>query len=850
MQAFQLKMIGSVILALAFSTASAEDAQTDIDNAKDKSSETEEVAVMEEVIVIASPIRDSQEAAIIAKLEADNVLDVISADTIGRFPDQNLADSLGRVPGMAIERDQGQARYINFRGMPFRYTAIGFNGIDVPGAENGRIPRFDSFPSVITSKVEVNKAILPSMTSEAVAGYVNIETFNPFDIEGFTLDVDYGSGEQDLGGGDISKASFRTSYSGENFGFMLFASQNSREQVTDNHEYDLETVDGQILVNQLQKRSYKLKREDESYGAHLEYRNEDGNLKRVFLSSLHSEFIDLEQRNHYQFNFVNPVPGNTAENTPMYIDQLLEYGRYDNSTATNTLGADLMLGDWQIDLRYNATETEFNTQLPIIYNSGVNFITGSASLAMGGYDINNILNPIVTLAAPLTDYNYAASYAYKIDWPLNVDSDKYKLDANKDFEMGNLQVGLQLDTRKAKGAVATHFDVFAFDPTYSFQTDGANDPLNIGSFLTDERWHSNSSNSIDAYYYDNIALRQAWEQYGNVFPEPSDDQLIAIDEEITSAYAMMNSAFSWGNLIYGFRVEKTDYTSAGTLDGEAVTISDSFTNVLPSLHANFDINDKMKARLSASTGINRPTYIEWRAAASIDPTEGTVSGGNPTLKAEESWGVDASFEYYFAPASLLSVGAFARYIDKVIYEDVSLIDAGVYGSTYAGQEWELEGYVNGTDGKLTGIEVNFIGQAGEVFESLDGFGVNLNATLLNGEFSQLDGTVSQLPGTSDLLWNASLFYENHGLSIRLNYQYRDEWVSPIESPDEVWGEQERVDMNILYQLPLDWNESVMSVYFNANNLTDETDVRYGGNGLVNQAESYGRRYLLGMRFSY
>lgn len=121
---------------------------------------------IEEIVVSASPIRDSQLAALQAKRNANNLMDVVSADTIGRFPDQNLADSLGRLPGLAIERDQGQARFINLRGAPFRYTSIAFDGINVPGADNGRVPRFDSFPSVITSKLEANKAVLPSMTGE------------------------------------------------------------------------------------------------------------------------------------------------------------------------------------------------------------------------------------------------------------------------------------------------------------------------------------------------------------------------------------------------------------------------------------------------------------------------------------------------------------------------------------------------------------------------------------------------------------------------------------------------------------------------------------------------------------
>ena len=129
---------------------------------------------IEEITVMASPIRDSLASALTTKREARNVLDVIAADTIGRFPDQNLADSLGRLPGLAIERDQGQARFINMRGAPFRYSSIAFDGISVLGAENGRTPRFDAFPSVITQSVEANKAITPDLPGESIAGFINI----------------------------------------------------------------------------------------------------------------------------------------------------------------------------------------------------------------------------------------------------------------------------------------------------------------------------------------------------------------------------------------------------------------------------------------------------------------------------------------------------------------------------------------------------------------------------------------------------------------------------------------------------------------------------------------------------
>ena len=158
---------------------------------------------IEEVVVQAKSIKASQLAAIEAKRIADNVADVISADGIGRFPDQNLADALGRLPGLAIERDQGQARYIAFRGAPKRYTTTAFDGIDIPGVENGRIPRFDSYPAVITSQVVANKAITADMPGESISGYINVKTFKPSDIDGWSFSVEYGMGEQDLGDDDV-----------------------------------------------------------------------------------------------------------------------------------------------------------------------------------------------------------------------------------------------------------------------------------------------------------------------------------------------------------------------------------------------------------------------------------------------------------------------------------------------------------------------------------------------------------------------------------------------------------------------------------------------------------------------
>ncbi|OGT73920.1 MAG: hypothetical protein A3H44_08270 [Gammaproteobacteria bacterium RIFCSPLOWO2_02_FULL_57_10] len=798
---------------------------------------------IEEVVVTASPIRDSQMAALEAKRNALNMSDVVAADTIGRFPDQNLADSLGRLPGLAIERDQGQARFINLRGAPFRYTSIAFDGIDVPGAENGRIPRFDSFPSVITSRVEANKAILPSMPGDSIAGHINIHTFNPFDQDGLAINADFGVGEQSLGDGDIDKRGLRTSWSNEQFGLVAFFSENSRDQITDTREYDMERdASGALIVNELDFRSYVLNRTDSAHGGTFEWRGEDA-VQRVFLSTLYSEFVDTEERNQ----FVVALPGTTGVtgySSTSAVSRLLEGGQYDNSTFTNTVGMDVQAGDWFVEGRYNQTETERNQFLPISYDIG---------LAAASYDVSDIEDPLLSLYTRGTrnpilpgqiTYNVRNLGLIVAD-ELNNEASKFKLDAEREIMLFDtnaiVKVGLQHDDRDAQGYSTTAFGA-------SPVTGG----VNVESFNTGKPWQSMTTNSIGGSYYNNVGLRDAWEA-SPVWrlPVPADSQRILLQEEITSLYAMATLDYRWGNVVFGARNEMTDYTSEGTINGTPISVSEDFNNFLPSAHLNIDLAEDLKWRISGSTGLSRPTYNEWRAAAAVDVINKKVSGGNPTLEPEETVGLDTSLEWYFAPASILSAGLFHREIDNVIYADSSVIDGGLYLPAAAGEQWEYSGTVNGKDGQLSGFELNVITFLNDLIPAVpEGLGFSANLTLLDSEFNGIRGENYQLPGTSDMIYNASVYYENFGLSARLNYQYRDEWISPIESPDEVWGEQQRVDLSISYELPYDFGGAAMSVYLNGNNLTDEVDLRYAGNGTINQRESYGRSYLLGLRVGF
>ncbi len=817
--------------------------------------ETDEL--QETVFVMGTPIRDSQVAAIEAKRNANNIADVIASDTIGRFPDQNLADSLGRVSGLAIERDQGQARFINFRGAPFQYAKIAFDGIDVLGAEDGRTPRFDAFPSVITSRIEINKAITADMPGESTVGYINIETFKPFDREGFSFSVEAGKGNQELGDVDIDKLNGRISFSNDMFGAVVFGSHNLRGRITDNREYEYADTDDDgsddSVVN-LDFRSYRGEREDNAYGGRVEFRPSADHA--IFISTLYSEFIDREERNQFDFDLDSPVALNSEAYVPVIVvSRLLEDGRYDNSTDATTLGYDALFGEWSFEARLNYTETENNTLIPIPFSRGA---------AVGGtVNVNDIEDPLLFLtgvgdpqsSVDVNQLSYPANFSLTFANAIDTEATKVKVDLARQFDFAGtpleLKFGVQLDSREAEGGDTLLFGGFP-------------EQLDINSFVTDTRWSSDFNNTIGGRNVNNVALDNAWRAaVGDRSVEFDDDSLISIEEDITAVYAMGTSDFNWGNLVYGLRYEQTEFSSAGTLlnDSGATTAIESendYSNILPSVHVNIDLSDKTKVRVSASSGLSRPTYSQIRASQGVDPVSLEVSGGNPTLDPEESIGVDVAFEWYFADASLFSIGAYYREIDNVIYPGTSVVDGSLFapGLIEEGTDTTFNSFFNGTDGKLSGFEVNLLGTAENILPApFNALGGSLNLTFIDSEFTAplLDNRQFSLPGTSEEIFNASIFYERYGISARLNYQYRDDWLSTTENDglNEFWAETKRVDASIRYAFPEKVLGTKLTLALNANNITDERDVRYiNSRATPNQVEGFGRRWVFSVRADY
>ncbi|MEE8230583.1 MAG: TonB-dependent receptor plug domain-containing protein, partial [Qipengyuania citrea] len=174
--------------ALVISTpALAQDAGTlDAEEVSDAASEASGEISESDNVIIVSGFRQSLNAAIAAKREAVGQVDVIVAEDIAKFPDTNLAESLQRIPGVAIERDAGEGRQITVRGLGAQFTRVRVNGMEtiatsVDGASFNRDRAFDFnvFASELFNSIVVNKTASAALDEGSLGAVIDLNTGNP-----------------------------------------------------------------------------------------------------------------------------------------------------------------------------------------------------------------------------------------------------------------------------------------------------------------------------------------------------------------------------------------------------------------------------------------------------------------------------------------------------------------------------------------------------------------------------------------------------------------------------------------------------------------------------------------------
>ncbi|WP_044563365.1 TonB-dependent receptor plug domain-containing protein, partial [Azospirillum sp. B4] len=132
---------------------------------------------MQEIVV--SGFRHSLESAIEVKRDAVQIVEAISAEDIGKLPDNSIAESLARLPGLAAQRVDGRAQVISLRGLGPDFTLTTLNGREQVSTGNNRSVEYDLYPSEIISSALVYKTPQAGFHAQGLAGTVDLQTVRP-----------------------------------------------------------------------------------------------------------------------------------------------------------------------------------------------------------------------------------------------------------------------------------------------------------------------------------------------------------------------------------------------------------------------------------------------------------------------------------------------------------------------------------------------------------------------------------------------------------------------------------------------------------------------------------------------
>ena len=893
------------------------------------------------VVTGSRPIAESEAAALQVQKNSDSLVSVVSSDAAGRLPDQNIAQATGRLPGVAVERDQGQARYISIRGAPNYWTTLSFDGINVVSPE-GRDARFDSIPSAIAAQIIVSKAVTPDMPGETVSGNVNVITRSAFDYDGFHFAGKAGYGIAELGNRPQYEGSAVVSTrvpAGEGeIGVLVSGSYYQRAMITDNFETDYERVSqdqrpdslSRFWADEAENKLYRLTRRNWSLSGRLDWKPNADN--SISLRSIYTTFTDDEMRDNFRFDLddrqselvantagcettVNPTPTNTGYadvcigNTPFQgtiygidIRQRSTLRGFEQSIFTNSIEGTHEFGDgWKFNWLGNYTESKDdrsvigettwdspstrNLRPTVAYDftdpnlARLRLFTTVQLSSPTRYQAGTAVTDIDSFTRPLTSLTVRdavdTTKAYTA---------KFVVSRETEFLGGDavLKAGFQFDQRTKTVDESS----MALNSAAQFATIGISTSYN--GFSLDTPFKGKIPMGYTFRYFDADKMRAASEAARNNFTfTPALGNIYDVQEEVMAGYLMGTVRYDWGSAVGGARIERvknrgTAVATVGSVTGP-VTAENTGTLVFPSMHLNFDVDTDKKLRIGFTSGAARADYDQLRPNVVVDDSNQRISGGNPGVKPERSYGVDAYYEYYVQPQGYFMIGAFYKKVEDVLYTSRSTFGSNALDSNGVDRSgYAFSGITNGGSGSVRGVEAAAQFQLDPYVSDLGlpdwmgGFGITANATYNDSEVTKpaiLDAagvTISPerkvpLPGTSEVVYNVGAYYEKYGLSLRLQYQNRTAWADGFadnldSAGDTYWAEDDELDFSARYEI-----SNGIEIYFDAANLLNNPGRRYSDPSNILNAqgvstpftnrytiewESFGRRYSGGIRVNF
>jgi TonB-dependent receptor len=819
---------------------------------------------MEEVLV--RGMRASALSALNIQRNSDRVVSVVSSDDIGELPDANVAEALQRVPGVFLERDQGEGRYVGIRGIDPNLNITTINGLLVPAPDSGaRSVALDVIPSDLVETLEVSKTFTPDMDSSGIGGSVDVRSLSAFDRQGLNLSAEYSYNDlvsdysPKLAG---SWSALFGTQGEETFGVALAFSWFDRDFGSDNLENgdgwpsDLETVDGVEFkgTEESEQRSYTINRERLGLVANFDFRTDNGS---YYWRNLYSDFSDQEYRMGNVWKFADGDAVSGTDTSALWEGAEAEKEMKDRLETQEILsvllGGENYLNTWTIDYAYGYSKSREKEP------NRLDSLFKGEDFELGYTDIG----PVTDLVADDSFYD-AGSYVMDelvyLDGETNDEANTFKLnftnDLFSDFYNGDIRFGALYRTREKDYDVDE--TVYAAPDDLSLTLFRSTNPPRYG---LGEFGPGISASGIRSWFFANQSSLEIEEEDTLVASVAGD---YTMNEDVMAAYLMSTLDLGDWRIVYGVRWEDTDFDATGTRiqvdevggsgDPEPVPVdfANSYDNWLPSINLRWERGEFL-FRAAATQTIARPNFNELSPGGEVvfesDDDENVLEAelGNPLLDPVESTNLDIGFEWYPGGASVVSAGLFWKDIDNfIIITDVAdMIDLDDIVGGIPVDDAEVIMPINGDNADVFGVEAAAMKQ----WDS--GWYVNVNGTWVDTE-ATFPGREekSVLPRTPEVVLNGAVGWENDTWSLRLAATFRDDALQgteDIEDPDfDIYQDAHtQVDFTARWFFVENWQLS-----FTANNLTDEPYYNYFAYRPYNaQYEEYGATYTLGLRWS-
>lgn len=831
-------------------------------------------------------IRRSLEASMNTKRFADGVVDAITAEDIGKFPDKNIGDALQRISGVTVDRQYGEVNGVTIRGTAPEQSRVLLNGQTVASTSwydlgpATRTFNMELLSAEQVSGVEVYKTPEANIEEGALGGTVNLTTRKPLDLDANTFMVSAELAQSSLYDETDPGASFLASWKDENEKFGILAAY-SYEQLTSGRHV-LESIGGyyeyfaedqatgqESTVGAWSIGSQAFKSERERTSAQLTAQFAPTDNTEFVLDYFRFEFdnphvnhnfLTVGARGAGSTNVTNNALGGTeqATITPAYASIIY------NPVVRNAVNmkADVL----NLSGKYQGDGFELSGVVGKSTSDGGTQFGASSWWIPASDDGGKIGDPAFPNGQSSTDggFTYDATGPYQV-WLTSLDATdatqfKHAQEANFDTTMQEhnvsyAQVDLKFDL---DGDIFTAIETGVKFNSSEFSRVAFNrNPDEILGFVPDgnlSNWsdgvlsglHSQSSgHTLDAYasldtdkWWDFISGKYA---AGELTEVANLGNTFSVDEDIIAIYAKAD--FSGENYRgnVGLRYVETEQTSSGYADGAVYNETVDYNNLLPSINFAYDLSDDIILRAAASQVMSRANYSDLKPGLAINANFGSATGGNPDLKPYEANQADLGIEYYFTSASMASAAIFTKQIDNVVFstEAVEFVD-GCGASPDLYEQCRVTRPRSNGEGSVNGLEL----QLQHTFDN--GFGVVTNYTYVDSETTTPDGAKEMVPGVSENSFNASLFFENDIFSTRLAYNWRSEWIGVGAAQAVKNDDYQQIDASIIWHAMENLDVSLEGV-----NLTNEVVQSYDTNfALTQNTIEFGSRYYLGVSYKF